>query len=115
MQLRVYYLDDEQTLCENFADDFGSKKVIITTFTDSQEAIQTIKVSPPDLLFLDYRMPGTTGDRVAEMIDPKIPKYLITGDLLVKTSYQFKKVFSKPYKCDAILEVLDLYLSGRSH
>lgn len=105
MSRKVYYLDDEPVLCENFSDSFSNDDIIVTTFTDVATAIQKIIKDPPDLLFLDYRLPGTTGDEVALLLDPKIKKYLITGDINIQTKYHFLKVFTKPYKTNEIAEI----------
>ncbi len=97
MQLRIVYLDDEPDLCINFKENFESPTIKIETFTDPQVAIQSINQNPPDLIFLDFRLPGTTGEVVAGELSPTIPKALITGDLTVKPSSKFSKVFSKPF------------------
>ena len=110
MPIKVYYLDDEEALCEIFADYFASNQVEITTFTDLTKAIALTQTNPPDLFFIDYRLPGTTGDEVAKSMAADIPKYLITGDIIVKTEYQFKAVFNKPYKPEDIQQVLDGFL-----
>lgn len=109
MPLKVYYLDDEVELCENFADYFESVDVQVTTFTDPKQAIDSIKSNPPDLIFVDYRLPGTTGDQVALALDPRIPKILITGDLSVVTSYEFIAILSKPFKHSDIYDILGRY------
>ena len=114
MPIKVYYLDDEQALCENFADYFASEAVEVTTFTDPAKAIALTQTNPPDLFFVDFRLPSTTGDEVAKSIAADIPKYLITGDVSVKTEYKFKAVFNKPYKSEDILQVLDGFLKIKS-
>jgi len=113
MPINVYYLDDEEALCENFADYFSSPEVIVTTFVDPKFAIEAILKSPPDLLFIDYRLPGTTGDEVASLLDPKLPKFLITGDISYKFEYSFDKVFSKPYDETAIAGLISEYISAK--
>ena len=97
MSLKIIYIDDEPELCENFIDTFSEAGISILTFTDANSAIAAAKKTPPDLIFLDYRLPGTNGDKVAQLIDPSIPKYLITGDIAVATTYNFQAVFPKPY------------------
>ncbi len=110
MQLNVYYLDDELDLCEIFTDFFESNEVKVTTFTCPKEAIKAIAANPPDLFFVDYRLPGTTGDLVAQALDPKIPKFLITGEISIVTTYSFVKVFGKPYKHDEVIKIMEPYL-----
>jgi DNA-binding NtrC family response regulator len=113
MQLKVYYIDDEEALCENFSDYFSSAEVCVKTFNDPQAAINYIEKNPPDLLFIDYRLSGTTGDQVAMAMDPKLPKFLITGDASFKIKYKFNGVFPKPYTESAIAAVISSYLSGK--
>ena len=114
MPLEAYYLDDEEALCENFVDYFSSKDVEVTTFTDPLKTIAHSLNHPPDLIFVDYRLPGTTGDEVAKSLDASVPKYLITGDINVKTEHKFLEVFSKPYKPEDIQQVLDDFLKIKS-
>ena len=113
MPLSIYYLDDEEALCENFVDHFASPDVRIRTFVDPKVAIDVIIRTPPHLLFIDHRLPGTTGDEVAQLLDPMLPKFLITGDITVKTEYPFLKVFPKPYAEEDIAEVLDSFVFGK--
>ena len=39
MPFKVYYLDHEEALCENFLDYFANKNVEVTTFTDPAKVI----------------------------------------------------------------------------
>jgi len=114
MPIKVYYLDDEEALCENFADYFESEDVSVTTFVDPKLAIEAIKKCPPDLLFIDYRLQNTTGDEVAKALDPKIPKLLITGDITVKTECQFIRVFTKPYPEEEIANLIATFAIKKS-
>ncbi len=113
MQLKVYYIEDEESLCENFKDYFSSAEVIVTTFSDPQTAIAHIQAHPPDLLFIDYRLSGTTGDKVAKLLEPKLPKFLITGDICFKTEFKFDGVISKPYDESAVARVISSHLSAK--
>ena len=96
MPFIVYYLDDEPELCENLADILSSTEVIVETFQDVASLLSSCEKLKPDLLFLDYRLPGTTGDEVAQKLDPTIPKVLITGDIQLQTTYQFIECLEKP-------------------
>ena len=111
MKLKTIYIDDEKDLCDNFEDTFATDKISILTFTEPKSAIQAIQANPPDLIFLDYRLPGLNGDQVAQALDPTIPKYLITGDIMIETRYPFGKRISKPYKNSEILEIFELHCS----
>lgn len=97
MSFKIIYLDDEPHLCEMFEDNFSTPDVSVQTFVDPECAIKAINESNPDLVFLDYRLPKTTGDIVASRLSPDIPKALITGDLTVKSTQLFLRVFHKPF------------------
>lgn len=109
MPLKVMYLDDEIELCNNFVELFESDRVHIVAFTNPTEAMAAAKASPPDLMFIDYRLPSVSGDQVAQALDPKIPKILVTGDISVVTSYRFVEVLSKPYREAEILKIFDRF------
>ncbi len=96
MTFRIYYLDDEPDLCENMAYALSSTEVTVETFLDAEFLISRCEEVKPDLVFIDYRLPGTTGDEVAQKLDPAIPKVLITGEFHVQTTYQFIVVLKKP-------------------
>lgn len=106
MSLKIYYLDDEPDLLEMFVDLFSAPDRDIITFSDPKTAIETIQKSPPDILFIDFRLPNITGDQIALMLDPKIPKVLITGDMQVKCVYRFDAIFDKPYREAQVEEMI---------
>jgi signal transduction histidine kinase len=107
MPLNVYYLDDEQALCDVFRDTYSSDDVHVLTFTDPAALIQQAKNSPPDLAFFDYCLPSTTGDKVAQALDPNIPKVLVTGDTGLVSDYPFLKIIYKPWDDQDVLQILN--------
>lgn len=111
--LKVYYLDDEPDLLEIFQDTFSDENIQISTFTDPAEALKAIQTAPPDLLFIDYRLPNTTGETFARKIDPSIPKALITGDLSTKAGEMFQALFSKPFRRAQIETFIRGYLNSK--
>lgn len=110
MAVDVCYLDDEATLCTIFSEMLGSDEITITTFINADEAIEHCKTNPPDIFFIDYRLPETTGDQVASKVDDKIPKVLVTGDLSLNANYAFKHIIAKPYNFDEIKNIIGEYL-----
>lgn len=107
MLLKVYYLDDDTELLEMFSDLFSSADVSISVFEDPQKAIDAIKNDPPDVFFVDYRLPNITGDKVVSQIDPSIPRVLITGELNLDCESHFNLVLKKPYKSVQVRDFLD--------
>lgn len=106
MPVDLIYIDDEAELTSLFKDLFQSDGIKVRVFTDVKAALESARMAPPDVVFIDFRLPNTTGDKVAEQMDPKIPKVLITGDLEAKTDFKFSAVFQKPYEPADILNYI---------
>lgn len=113
MKISVYYLDDEEKICEIFAEFFNSERVQVSTFIDANEAIEASNKNAPDLFFIDYQLSGMTGDEVAFAVEPSIPKMLVTGDLTSQCKYNFEKVIAKPYKFSEIQKIIDSYCTSK--
>lgn len=96
MAVRIYYLDDEPDLLEIFSDTFSSNEIVIETFTDPEAAIARASSHPPDLMFVDFRLPNTTGLDVARKLSPSFPKVLVTGDISVVQDKVFAAYLEKP-------------------
>lgn len=107
--LKVYYIDDEPDLLEIFKDTFETDWCFIETFKDPLSALKLIHQCPPDLIFLDLRMPGMTGMEIGSKIDIQIPKFLITGDLTVASSPHFLSILEKPLKINQVVSILEMY------
>ncbi len=111
MQLNVVYIDDESELCELFTELFSSDRVNVRSFNDAKEGILACTNSKPDVVFLDYRMPNTNGDLVAQELKLDVPIYLISGEVQIATQYAFRKVLPKPYDQTAIQDILSTLLN----
>jgi len=107
MSLKIVYLDDEPDLLEMFVDTFSSPDLEIATFTETAPALENIKANPPDIVFLDYRLRNTTGDKVAMEIAAHIPKALITGELGINPKCPIDVIFYKPYKTEDVEKFID--------
>jgi DNA-binding NtrC family response regulator len=110
MTISVFYLDDEEALCEIFSEYFSSEEVRVTTFVAADQAIELCKKDPPDVFFIDYRLLGTTGVDVAFAVADNIPKILVTGDLHFSSEYEFREIISKPYEFGVIQSLIDDYI-----
>lgn len=106
-------MDDEQDLCEIFTELNQFDKVLIRTFVDPELAVAEALREKPDLVFLDYRLPGVTGDKVAEALQLDVPIYLISGDLNVKTSFNFVKIIGKPVNNSEIQKIITEHIAKK--
>ena len=112
MAIKVVYIDDEVGLCQLFEDNFSTHEVEIVTFTNPDDALREIPKIKPKLVFIDYRLPKTSGELVAEEIDTSIPKFLVSGDLAVSPSKKFAGFFCKPFDFNEIEAVIDSHLDS---
>lgn len=106
MKTRITYLDDEIELLSIFQEILANEDIEIQTFSDPNLAIKKINETLPDLVFLDYRLPNTTGDKVALSLPKQIPKVLLTGDLLIKPEARFMRVMQKPFQFAEIEKII---------
>ncbi len=109
MSINIVYLDDEAELCSIFSEIFTSSDVFVNTFTHVDVALNYIKINSPDLIFIDYRLPGITGDQIAIKLKLSVPIALITGDLDVQPIYPFAKIFNKPFDINDIILFINSY------
>lgn len=98
MSLKVFYLDDEPDLLQLFMETFQTDQIQISTFDNPDYAISEAKTNPPDVFFIDYRLPLITGDKVAGKVPSSIYKVLVTGDLNLNLNYSFDQIVEKPFK-----------------
>lgn len=112
--LEVMYVDDEKELGDIFRDLYSNELVRIHFFDNSKAAIEESKKNLFDLAFLDYRLPEMLGDEVAQKLPVSIPKYLITGELDVVSSYKFIEIISKPTDFTVIKKIIQSYLDKKN-
>lgn len=106
MALKIYYVDDEPELCELFEDLFSDEDVFIKSFPDPLKALEEINQNQPDILFMDYRMPGLSGVELAQKTNVEIKKFLISGENNLRTDYPFERILSKPLDTLLIRELI---------
>lgn len=58
---RILLVDDEPSLCLMVSDQLRLEKYDVVTASSGEEALQAIRIQPPDLIILDISMPGMTG------------------------------------------------------
>lgn len=82
MQRHILVIDDEQSVRDAFALALESEGYEVDTAADGEEGLRKFSVNPPDLVFLDLRMPGMGGIetlRQLKGLSPNTPVYIVTA------------------------------------
>jgi len=81
-KLKVLLVDDEPDFIELMGSRIDSWGVDLVTAADGAEALDKIGIEKPDIVILDYMMPGMDGLEVLKKIraaDKKIPVVILTA------------------------------------
>ena len=85
----------KDTLCSQFP------KMVISEAVDGEEAFKKITAVPPDLIFMDIKLPGESGLEVTRKIKTQYPDTVV----IILTSYdlpEYREAASQ-YKADHFL------------
>ncbi|WP_348261582.1 sigma-54 dependent transcriptional regulator [Telmatobacter sp. DSM 110680] len=116
---RILVIDDEAALGENIQRMLRMPGVTVCTFVDPAVGLADAFAHPPDLVLLDVRMPGMTGEEVFAKLheaQPSIPIVFLTafgsveGAVLAIRNGAFDYL-QKPFKREELLLVVKRALS----
>lgn len=105
--LKVLFLDDEADLCEIFSELLSGPNCEVRTFQDAGTALAGCESWSPDIAFLDFRLPGSSGLAVAAKLPKNTVKFLVTGELDLKPDPSVNGVLKKPLDFDQIVKIVD--------
>ena len=82
--MKVLLVEDNRIYRETFKDNLRQHFPVVSVSEagNADEALQKIKGTPPDLIFMDIRLPGMNGLQLTQRIKkefPKIPIAILTG------------------------------------
>jgi DNA-binding NtrC family response regulator len=119
---RIFVIDDEAALGENIQRMLRLPGVCVTSFVDSSKGLAAALANPPDLVLLDVRMPGMSGEEVFARLretHPSLPVVFLTafgtveGAVLAMRNGAFDYLL-KPFKREDLLLVVNRALSHAS-
>ena len=82
---RILVVDDEPDITATVQSYFGRRGFLVNTAASGKDALEIIKSSKPDLVFLDLTLPEMTGKEVLQKLrefDQKTKVIIITGHTL---------------------------------
>jgi DNA-binding NtrC family response regulator len=116
---RIFVIDDEGALGENIERMLRLPGVCVMPFIDSSKGLAAALANPPDLVLLDVRMPGMSGEEVFARLHeahPSLPIVFLTafgtveGAVLAMRSGAFDYLL-KPFRREDLLLVVNRALS----
>ncbi len=119
---RIFVIDDEAALGENVQRMLRIPGVTVVGFTDPTKGLAEALMHPPELILLDVKMPGMTGEEVFARLHqahPALPIVFLTaygsveGAVLAMRNGAFDYL-QKPFKRDDLLLVVNRALSHAS-
>jgi two-component system response regulator AtoC len=122
MQKRILVIDDELRFCTSLSEILEAENLPALYTTSPSRALQIVAEQDLDLVFLDIKMPESSGIDLLRGIrarDPTIPVIMITGYPSVDNVVQSMKlgasnVFAKPPNIEELLRVTRTLLASRS-
>ena len=119
---RIFVIDDEPALAENIQRMLRLPGVTVTNFSDPVKGLSEALAHPPDLVLLDVKMPGMSGEEVfarLHLAKPNLPIVFLTafgsveGAVLAMRNGAFDYL-QKPFKRDDLLLVVKRALAHTS-
>ena len=121
MARTILLVDDDSEVRTALRDFLTAERCIVHTARDGQQALQLLnKIDQPDLILLDYMMPGMNGVQflAARARDPRlreIPVVILSAWTRewAKAPLDVVDVLTKPFDLDRLVAVVDR-ICGRS-
>jgi len=120
--ISVLLVDDESDFVEPVAFWLRSRKYDVCTARNGREAIQKIKSTAPDIVFMDINMPGMNGlDALKNirMFDKTLPVIMVTAaycnEKYLETANELgiAGFFAKNYTFDQLVQMIHSTLKSR--
>jgi len=111
---KILLVDDEEEILRTLSGSLEDEGYEVWTARDGAEAMERVRASHPDIIFLDIWLPGMDGIetlRAIKEFDAEIEVVIMTGHGTVNTAVQAIKLgafdfLEKPLSIDTVLEVI---------
>ena len=91
MALRILLADDEKEFVETLAERLGLRGHQVRVVYDGASAVAEVEKEPPQVMVVDWMMPGLSGEEVLRKIrasHPQVPVIVLTGHQAVDDNGQ---------------------------
>jgi len=122
-QLNILIVDDDQRLCDALGDILEAKGYLVGVAHDSREAVERLKRTRHDLVFIDIMMAGMNGVetlREIKTVNPQVTIMIISGRSQLEGFVSealwagADGVIYKPFEMNAVLETIERKLKEQA-
>jgi signal transduction histidine kinase/CheY-like chemotaxis protein len=113
----VLVVEDDAAVREFIVECLQTSGCKVSQAANGHEALQSLRHSVPDLLIVDFAMPGMNGAELVQMVwaeHPQLPVLLATGyaDMnTVEKVIPIDRVLRKPFRSEELLRAIDTALT----
>lgn len=119
-KIKIFLIDDDRFVLKATSKKFHDYDVEIRTFDNPEEALLAMADEKPQLVFLDYNMPGLTGEEVIVKVSEfklfnEVALYLLSGshfddnEVVKLRTLGFYNVYKKPLLRESIHEIFQMH------
>lgn len=115
-EIRVLVVDDEERFRTTLGKLLTAKGMRVSLADGGQQAIEILKTEPHDVVLLDVKMPGLSGQQTLpelKKIDPNVEVIILTGHASVDIAAEMithggSDYLLKPYPMDELLDIIQI-------
>jgi len=120
-EAKVLVVDDEKVVRDGCNRVLSKRGYEVYTAESGEKALEMLKEKDVDVILLDLKMPGMSGEKVLEIINdryPDIPVIIITGHGTIDTAVECMKrgaydFITKPFQIDQFLLIISRAVEKR--
>lgn len=117
MKNKILIVDDDKTILEAIKILLEEEGFEVSVLNDGINLMKKIHSNIPNLILLDYRLPGKDGWEIAKLIkkrQPEIPIIMISADNNIKKIAEGKieAFLAKPFDINILLALINRYLKN---
>jgi len=118
---RIMSVDDDESVRSLLRHTLPPDDYEVTEAADGEQALEGIRAQPPDLILLDWRMPGMGGSSVLDAVKaghPELPVIVLTSEVqehhrLLAETLGVDVFLTKPFSPLELLETIERLLAER--
>ncbi len=118
---KIFIIDDDKDIIDAMQTLFENNGYDVETFLNGKRGIQQAITSPPDIIVLDYFLPGENIKNIVEQLHShyatkNIPTILVSASIISEEKIkelQVNAFLAKPFHVDTLLQLMKKCIINR--